>query len=209
LGKPSNAMTVTVTLPELALRSHDATWNYARWEQLPDDGNRYEVINGVLYMTTAPSTFHQWIVRRLDRFVGMPLEDQDLAYVFTAPIGLLMPGCDPVQPDFVVVRKTNGAIIHNRRIRGVPDLIAEVLSPSNAEQDTKTKRAAYAQAGVPEYWIVRPDSRDVLRYSQPDVLLGDYTQATLIEPAAELVSATLPARVLVANLFAGAPDTTI
>ena len=57
-------------------------------------------------------TFHQWIVRRLDRFVGMPLEDQDLAYVFTAPIGLLMPGCDPVQPDFVVVLKTNGAIIH-------------------------------------------------------------------------------------------------
>jgi hypothetical protein len=46
-------MTVTVILPELALRSHDATWNYARWEQLPDDGNRYEVINGVLYITTA------------------------------------------------------------------------------------------------------------------------------------------------------------
>jgi Uma2 family endonuclease len=97
----SNAMTVTATIPELALRSHDATWNYARWEQLPDDGNRYEVIDGVLYMTTAPSTFHQWIVRRLDRFVGMPLEDQGLAYIFTAPIGLLMPDCDPVQPDFV------------------------------------------------------------------------------------------------------------
>ncbi len=48
-----------VTVPELALRSHDATWDRARWETLPDDGNRYEVIGGVLYMSTAPSFFHQ------------------------------------------------------------------------------------------------------------------------------------------------------
>ena len=47
-------------------------WTYADWEALPDDGNRYEVIDGVLYMTTAPSFFHQWIVRRLDRYLGMP-----------------------------------------------------------------------------------------------------------------------------------------
>jgi Uma2 family endonuclease len=202
-------MTVTAVLPELALRSHDATWNYARWEQLPDDGNRYEVIDGVLYMTTAPSNFHQWIVRHLDRFVGIPLEDQALAYVFTAPIGVLMPGCDPVQPDFVVVLKTNAAIIRDRRIRGVPDLIAEVLSPGNAEQDTKTKRAAYAQAGVPEYWIVRPDTREVLQCSQPDAVLGDYAQTALFSATAELVAATLPARFTVADLFAGAPDTTL
>jgi Uma2 family endonuclease len=202
-------MTVTATLPELALRSHDATWNYARWEQLPEDGNRYEVIDGVLYMTTAPSNFHQWIVRRLDRFVGIPLEDRAVAYVFTAPIGVLMPGCDPVQPDFVVVRRTNAAIIRERRIRGVPDLIAEVLSPSNAEQDTKIKRAIYAQAGVPEYWIVRPDTRDVLQCSQPDAILGDYTQTALFGLTTELVAVTLPARVSVAELFAGAPDTTL
>src|SRR5689334_7433198 len=68
-----SAMTITTELPELALRSHDAAWNYTRWKRLPDDGNRYEVIDGVLYMTTAPSNFHQWIVRRLDRFVGIPL----------------------------------------------------------------------------------------------------------------------------------------
>src|SRR5436309_4797186 len=107
----NSTMTVISELPELMLRSADATWDRARWEQLPDDGNRYEVIDGVLYMTTAPSTFHQWIVRRLDRFVGMPLEDQGHAYVFTAPVGVLIPGCDPVQPDFVVVRKTKAAII--------------------------------------------------------------------------------------------------
>ena len=58
-------MTVMTMLPELALRSPEADWDRARWETLPDDGNRYEVIDGVLYMTTAPSSFHQWIIRQI------------------------------------------------------------------------------------------------------------------------------------------------
>lgn len=148
-------------------------------------------------------------MRRLDRFVGIPLEDLNLVYAFTAPIGVLMPGCDPVQPDFVLVLRTNAAIIHDRRIRGVPALIAEVLSPGNAEQDTRIKRAAYAQAGVPEYWIVRPDTREVLRCSQPDALLGDYVQTALFGSGTDLVAATLPIHVPVSNLFAGAPDTAL
>src|SRR6478672_1540958 len=56
-------MAVSTMLPELVLRSPEADWDRARWETLPDDGNRYEVIDGVLYMTTAPSNFHQWIIR--------------------------------------------------------------------------------------------------------------------------------------------------
>lgn len=49
--------------PELLLRSPDATWNAERWEQLGDDGNRYEVLDGVLYMSTAPSPAHQMVIR--------------------------------------------------------------------------------------------------------------------------------------------------
>ena len=48
-----------LTLSEMALRSLDATWDRARWVALPNDGNRYEVIEGVLYMSTSPSSFHQ------------------------------------------------------------------------------------------------------------------------------------------------------
>jgi Uma2 family endonuclease len=203
-------MTATIAPPALTLRSLDAGWDYARWEQeLPDDGNRYEIIDGVLYMTTAPSNFHQWIIRRIDRFIGMPLEDQGLAYAFTAPIGLLMPGCDPVQPDFVLVRRENAGIIANRRIRGVPDLITEVLSPGNPEQDTDIKRRAYARAGLPEYWIVRPATRDVLVCRTPDATLGDYTTTQLLGAKEALRPIHLSVAVLVADLFAGAPDTTI
>jgi Uma2 family endonuclease len=192
--------------PQLLLRSPDASWDYARWEQLPDDGNRYEVICGVLYMSTAPSQFHQWIVMQLIELVGLPAKRQGLAYPYMAPIGVLMPGCDPVQPDFLLIRQDRAEIIPDQRIRGVPDLIAEVLSPTNPEQDTVVKRAAYARAGVPEYWIVRPTTRDVLLCWQPDATLGDYTQSRLVAADAELVSPTLTLRVPVGDLFSGAPN---
>lgn len=200
---------MTVTSPELVLRSLDATWNYARWEQLPDDGNRYEVIDGVLYMTTAPSLFHEWITMRLVRHIGIPFEDVLGGYVFTAPVGVLIPGCDPAQPDFVLVRRDNAAILRDGRIHGAPDVIAEILSRTNPELDTDTKRRSYARGGVPEYWIVRPATRDVLVYWQPNPLLTDYAQVRLFATADELVSPTLPIRVMVADLFAGAPDTTL
>lgn len=201
---------MAMTTAELAMRSLNGGWCYERWEQLPDDGNRYEVIDGVLYMTTAPSNFHQWIVGRLYRFIGIPAEDSGLGYVLTAPLGLLMPGCDPVQPDFLLVRRESAGIIADRRVRGVPDLIAEILSPSNPEQDTEIKRAAYARAGVPEYWIVRPATRDVLVCWQPDRELGAYTQVRLIAPGQRLAAATLPGvAASVDDLFAGAPDTTL
>lgn len=192
--------------PQLLLRSPDASWDYARWEQLPDDGNRYEVICGVLYMSTAPSQFHQWIVMQLIELVGLPAKRQGLAYPYMAPIGVLMPGCDPVQPDFLLIRQDRAEIIPDQRIRGVPDLISEVLSPTNPEQDTVVKRAAYARAGVPEYWIVRPTTRDVLLCWQPDATLGDYTQSRLVAADAELVSPTLTLRVPVGDLFSGAPN---
>jgi Uma2 family endonuclease len=203
-------MTVTQPWPELTLRSLDAGWNYARWEQeLPDDGNRYEVINGVLYMTTAPSNFHQWIVSRMFKYFGFPLEDQELAYGLAGPVGVLMPGCDPVQPDYVLVRREHVSIITGGRVHGVPDLIIEVLSPSNPEADTEIKRRAYAAAGVPEYWIVRPATRDVLVCRAPDAALGDYTATQLLGAEETLQPLGLPATARIADLFAGAPDTTL
>ena len=176
---------------------------------LPDDGNRYEVIDGVLYMTTAPSYFHQWIIRQIVRTLFKNLDDRDLGVTTWAPIGLFMSGCDPVQPDIVFVRMEHLDIVHDRHIYGTPALLDEVLSPTNPEQDSKIKRGAYARAGVPEYWIVRPAERDVLVCSQPDVPLGDYAQVSHVASDGELVSATLPIRTKIADFFAGAPDTTL
>ena len=198
-----------IAVPELALRSHDATWDRARWETLPDDGNRYEVIGGVLYMSTAPSFFHQWIIRQIFLTLYTHIDTAGVGLTIWSPLGVFMPGCDPVQPDLLVIRHEDTGMIRDRRVEGVPALLVERLSPSNPDTDTDVKRKAYAHAGVPEYWIVRPASRDALVYTEPDATLGDFVRSQRVGPDAELVSPTLPIRAAVAAFFAGAPDTTL
>ncbi|HXT37218.1 MAG TPA: Uma2 family endonuclease [Chloroflexota bacterium] len=183
-------------------------WNHELWETLPDDGNRYEVIDGVLYMSTAPSFFHQWIGLRMVQLVGTPAMQQGLAIPFYSPIGVLMPGCDPVQPDFGLVLTANSGIIRDRRIRGIPDLLAEILSPSNRTYDEQVKLEAYARAGLPEYVIIDPGARTLQHYRlAPPGGYGDprtYKGGDLVRfdclPTVEC---------RVGDLFAGAPDTTL
>lgn len=202
-------MATTIRSPELTLRSIEADWNRERWEQLEADGNRYEVIDGVLYVTSSPGPFHQWIIQEANDLLRQQLKATGVAVVFLAPTGLFMPGCDPVQPDIMVIRREDLGMIHDKRIEGIPALLVEVLSPSNSRQDLLIKKAAYARAGVPEYWIIRPAERDVLVYSQPDPVVGEYTEAHRVAPDGELVSPTLPFRASIGSFFAGSPDTTI
>ncbi|MCG8353843.1 MAG: Uma2 family endonuclease [Chloroflexales bacterium] len=184
------------------------SWTYADWEALPADSNRYEIINGVLYMTTAPHSFHQWIIRRLERFIGIPAEDAGLAYSFSAPIGVIMPGCDPVQPDYVVVLQQRSDLFRAGRIYGVPDLIIEVLSPGTRTYDERIKLPAYAAAGVPEYAIIDPQNRTVSlrRLEVP----GRYAAPIITHEAEVLTFACLSSiNVHVRDLFTGAPDTSL
>jgi len=200
---------MTVANPEFALRSLTDDWTLARWEQLPDDGNRYEVISGVLYMSTVPSLFHQWISQRVFLFLQRDLVEVAGGVAFFGPLGVVMPHNDPVQPDVLYLRATDRELMHDRRIYGVPALLVEILSPSNTELDLLFKRASYAGAGVPEYWIVRPATRDLLLLSDPDPARRDYRRETLVPAAGELVSPTLPLRTPIARFFADAPDTTL
>lgn len=195
--------------PELLVRSLHNGWTYERWLTLPDDGNRYEIIDGVLYMTTAPSYFHQWIIRQISLLLVEQLDRKGLALTTWSPIGLLMPGCDPVQPDIVVVPTEDRGIIYDRRINGVPALIVEVLSPGNAEKDMEIKRTAYARAGLPEYWIARPAERDVLVFTQPDQRLGSYLQVNRVASDHMLRSPTLPFNAMVSGFFVGSADETV
>lgn len=183
-------------------------WSYADWERLPEDGNSYEIIDGVLYMTTAPSTYHQWITMSLIQYLAIPAKTQGRGYAFTAPVGLLIPGCDPVQPDFMFVRAANQAIIHDRRIRGVPDLIIEILSPSSIIYDSQIKLRAYVLAGVPEYAIIDPQTRtlDYYRLHSP----GRYDGPVSFAETERISFACLPETPLrIGELFAGAPDTSL
>src|SRR4051794_3931322 len=112
-----------------------------------------------------------------------------------------MPGCDPVQSDLLVILAADFDIIQPTGIEGIPALLVEILSPSTRNHDLTTKLAAYARAGVPEYWVLRPKERDVLLYSGPDAANGRYLAVTPLPADGELISPTLPFRAPVAAFF--------
>lgn len=184
-------------------------WTYADWEKLPDDSNIYEIIDGVLYMTKTPSPRHQGIVFMLIELLGVPARQQKIAWAYPAPLGVIMPGCDPVEPDFIMVKMENAAIIvPDERIYGVPDLLVEILSPSSKSYDEEIKLNAYANAGVPEYAVIDPKER-VLRYYRL-IEPGKYTEATEYKAGESVTFAVAPSiPVPIADLFEGAPDTTL
>lgn len=205
---------VMITLPVSTEAAHavrgptQGNWTYTDWENLPDDGSRYEIIEGVLYVTTAPSYFHQWVISRLITYLGVPAEQRGLAYWVTAPIGVVMPDCDPVQPDFLIVLKEHSDIIRDRRIYGVPDLIVEVISPGTAAYDEGVKLEAYARAGVPEYGVIDPATRKLRLYALE--IPGQFAAPREFGEGNSLSFICLPEITLsVSDLFANAPDTTI
>jgi Uma2 family endonuclease len=183
-------------------------WTYADWEKLPDDGNIYEVLNGRLYVSTSPSLFHQWIVQQLYTMLGAPAIQRKLAFAFVAPIGLIPPGCQPAQPDFVVVLAHHASILSDRRIRGVPDFIAEVLSPGTKDYDEDEKLIIYADCGVPEYATIDPVKRQLRLYTLQTS--GQYGEPHVYNEGDSVTFACLPTIVVeVSRLFEGAPDTTV
>lgn len=183
-------------------------WTYADWERLPDDSNIYEVIDGVLYVSKSPSIPHQQILGNLYDELGYPAKQRKLARVFFAPVGVVMPGCDPVQPDLVVVLVRRASIIQERGIFGVPDLIAEILSPSNRDYDEDEKLKAYQKAGVPEYVVIDPEQRQLRLYTLQAP--GQYGEPRMFNEGDTVTFACLPTiAVMVSKLFEGAPDTTV
>src|SRR5262249_28653549 len=145
--------------------------------------------------------------RRLDKYLGMVAEDMGLGFASTAPGGVIMPGCDPVQPDFAFVVKARAGIIRDRRIYGVPDLIIEVLSPSNRLYDEEVKLQAYANAGVPEFALIDPTARLVRLYTLKEQ--GSYGEAVDFDSTQSVTFKCLPSISLeVSKLFEGAPDPT-
>ena len=198
------ATAVIVDELELVFRSDAATYTVADWEKMPDDGRRYEIINGVIWVSTAPILFHEWITQEIIATMRVQLVDTGVAFVFSAPVGVFMPNCDPVEPDLIVIRQNDLDLLKDHRVYGVPALLVEILSRGSVRYDSETKREAYARAGVPEYWIVRPQERDVLVHSAPDTVTGQYAQVTHALPDGELVSPTLPFRARIADFFVGA-----
>ncbi len=137
---------------------------YQDYLLFPEDGNRYEILNGDLYMTPAPLTRHQTLVMRLGYLLMKYLEENPIGTVFPAPCDVLLSENDVVQPDLLFVLHTGKAKITEKNIQGPPDLVIEVLSPTTAARDRELKCKRYEYFGIREYWLVDPDknSLDIL-----------------------------------------------
>lgn len=136
-------------------------WTYDDYAALPDDGNRYEIVNGVLVMAPSPSPSHQDIVLEIVSYLRVHVKLAGLGRVFPSPIDVELGPKNVFQPDIVVVLNEHLARVQEKKIVGAPDLVVEVASQSTAAYDRLTKYEVYARAGIAEYWIVKPATRAV------------------------------------------------
>jgi Uma2 family endonuclease len=157
----------TVERPSMVLPAdwvpgpEQGSWTYDDYAELPDDGNRYEIVDGVLIMTPAPTPEHQDIVGMIYYYLVTYVKLAGFGRVFPGPIDVELGPKQVFQPDVVVLLNAHLDRIASKKINGAPDLMVEIASPSTAVYDRLTKYEKYAQAGIPEYWIVKPVARTV------------------------------------------------
>jgi Uma2 family endonuclease len=131
------------------------------YDRLPDDGPRYELIDGVLTEMPAPTIFHQSVLAQYFEMLRAHVRQHRLGLVLFAPVDVELSRFDIVQPDLVFVSRDNAGVIRpdGRRIVGAPDLVVEASSPGTTLRDQGAKRRLFATHGVREYWFVDTDRR--------------------------------------------------
>ena len=137
---------------------------YEDYAALPNDGNRYEILEGELAVTPAPSTKHQTASVNLTVLLTQHIKARDLGKLFHAPVDLILESTSVLQPDLLFVAKARQNIITDRAVEGAPDLVIEILSPTTSRSDRVTKAQIYARHKVPAYWIVDPELETVEIY---------------------------------------------
>lgn len=134
-------------------------FTYQDYIHFPDNGKRYQIIDGEVYMTPAPVPYHQKILWKLAELLGRFVKEDNLGEVFIAPCDVLLSDVDIVQPDIFFISTEKLAIIQDKYIEGAPNLVIEILSPYTQKLDRITKKRLYESYKVAEYWIVDTDKK--------------------------------------------------
>ncbi|HEX2122235.1 MAG TPA: Uma2 family endonuclease, partial [Thermoanaerobaculia bacterium] len=162
---------------------------------LPDDGKRYEVIDGELFVNAAPRLGHQRIQARIGRALLNYAERHKAGEVFFAPVDVLFSDHNVVQPDLLFL-KTPGPDDDATKLEITPDLVIEIISIGNRKMDEVVKLRLYDTFAVPEYWIVDPEGEVVKIYRRTERRLASAEQVgidgTVTTPL--LPGFSLPAR---------------
>ena len=115
-----------------------------------------QILNGVTTMPPSPFGFHQTILGKIYFQISLYLQTSVIGKAFISPLDVILEeGLNVVQPDLIYIKNENMSIFHpNGHIRGVPDLLIEIVSSGSVSRDTVEKFAIYEKYGVKEYWIV-------------------------------------------------------
>ncbi|MFZ5631758.1 MAG: Uma2 family endonuclease [Bacillota bacterium] len=134
---------------------------YEDYLRLPDDGKRYEILEGVLHVVPSPNVLHQHISRELGFIIYEHVRQHELGVVFFAPLDIVFSRTSIAQPDIIYISRERQSVITEKHIAGAPDLVVEIVSPSTSAADRVTKAQVCARYGVPYYWVVDPEQKVV------------------------------------------------
>lgn len=164
-------------------------FTYEDLQYIPPDRNRYEIVDGELFVTPSPRTLHQVIVGNLFAELRSHVRQHRLGRVFVAPLDVVFSFSTVLEPDLIFVSRLRREIITEKNLSGPPDLVVEVLSESTVRLDREIKLKQYALHGVAEYWLVDPDAKTVEAFRLTD---GDYELAARLGFGDALTSPLLP-----------------
>jgi Uma2 family endonuclease len=142
---------------------------YADYAALPDDGRRYQLVEGELVVSQSPNSLHQVVSGELHVRLRAHVDALGLGRVLFAPLDVVLDDRNVVQPDLLFIARTRMSVLGKANVQGAPDLAVEILSPETERLDRTRKLDLYARHGVAHYWIVDLDSRTIEEY----VLAGD------------------------------------
>jgi len=154
---------------------------YDDYRDLPNDRNRYEILDGELSATPAPSTKHQRISSRLHFVLTRHVLANQLGDVYAAPTDLILAPTTVVQPDLIFIGNDRCGIVTERAIEGPPTLVIEILSATTRRTDRQTKAQLYAKHGLPHYWQIDPDQQSIEAY---ELSVDQYNLAVKAQNAA-------------------------
>jgi len=141
-------------------------YTYDDYAKLPE-GAPYQLIGGKLIMTPSPTAYHQYISARIVKRLIDFVEEKGLGVVLHAPLDVYLEEKETYQPDIIYISRERSEIIEER-IKGAPDLVVEILSPSTAYYDLRRKARVYARHGIKEYWVVDPLEESIEIYTNRD-----------------------------------------
>ena len=163
-------------------------FSYEHVAQMPDDGKRYEIVDGDLVVSPSPKRRHQRAVGILLNFL-IRAQQAGCGEAYVAPFHVVFDPHNVTEPDLLFISRGRLGIVTEDNVQGAPDLVVEVLSESTRDRDLGAKLRLYARNGVQFYWVVDPDAQTLQSY---ELQAGGYREGPALSVGATLACPLFP-----------------